>query len=90
MAIQPTGTLETLNDFLSDTSMEIALVKLRVTEIAQAISDIADEFSGKISKSLNSINEKDLEEQIALRLDPLNRELEQLLEVKQKLEALKR
>ena len=82
-----TGTLAGLNEFLSDTPTDIDVIRLRVTQIATAISTIANELTDKLKQTPGPVLDKTLEEEAIARIEPLNRELERLLELKRQLEA---
>jgi hypothetical protein len=84
-----TGTLAGLNEFLSDTPTDIDVIHLRATLIATAVSTIARELEEKLKQTPGPIDKK-LEEEAIARLEPLNRELERLLEAKRRLQAQKR
>ena len=87
--VQATGTLAELNEFLSDTPTDIDMIELRATLIANAISTIANELTDKFKQTPGPID-RQLQEQALAQIEPLNRELERLLEMKRQLEAQKR
>jgi glycine cleavage system H lipoate-binding protein len=84
-----TGTLAWLNEYLSDTPTDINVIHLRATEIAIAISAIANELNEKLKQTPGPVDKK-LEEQAIAQVEALNRELERLLEIKRQLEDQKR
>ena len=86
---QATGTLAWLNDYLSDTPADIDVIQLRATEIAIAISAIANDLNDKLTQTPGPIDEK-LEEQAIAQVEALNRELERLLEIKRRLDGQSR
>jgi hypothetical protein len=86
---QATGTLAGLNEFLSDTLTDINAIKLRVTVIAAAISTIANELTEKLKQTPGPVDKK-FEQEATVQIEPLNRELERLLEIKRQLEGQKR
>jgi hypothetical protein len=86
---QATGTLAGLNEFLSDTPTDIEMIALRATLIANAISTLANELTEKLQQTPGPID-RQLQEQALAQIEPLNRELERLLEIKHQLEASKR
>jgi glycine cleavage system H lipoate-binding protein len=85
-----TGTLAGLNELLSDTPTDINAIQLRVTLIAAAISTIASELDDKLKQTPGLIPDEQLEQQAIAQIEPLNRELERLLEVKRQLETQER
>jgi len=86
---QATGTLDWLNQFLSDTPTDIDVINARVTVIATAISNLTGELNEKLKKTSGPMDEK-LEQETLARIEPLGRELELLLAAKRRLEAQKR
>jgi hypothetical protein len=86
---QPTGTLDWLNQFLSDTPTDINVINTRVAVIATAISALTDELNEKLKATSGSIDET-FEQETLARIEPLGRELELLLAAKRRLEAQKR
>jgi hypothetical protein len=87
--VRATGTLEWLNQLLSDTPTDIDAINTRVTVIATAISKLTDELNEKLKKTPGPIDEK-LEQETLARIKPLGRELELLLAAKRRLEAQER
>ncbi len=75
---------------LSDTPRDINVVRLRVIQIAAVISTIANELNNKLKQTPGLFLDKKFDEQMAARIEPLNRELERLLEIKRQLENQKR
>lgn len=84
-----TGTLEWLNEFLSDTPTDIAVINLRAAQIINAISAIATELDGELKQTPGLALDQKREDETIVRVDALNRELERLLMIKRQLENQK-
>jgi len=84
-----TGTLEGLNQLLSDTPTDINVINARATVIATAISHLTEELKEKLKNTSGPIDET-LEQETLARIKPLGRELELLLAAKRRLEAQER
>ena len=85
-----TGTLAWLNEFLSDTPTDIAVVNLRAAQIISAISAIATELDDELKHTPRLPLDEKREDETIARVDALNRELERLLMIKRQLENQKR
>jgi hypothetical protein len=85
-----TGTLAWLNEFLSDTPTDIAVVNLRAAQIISAISAIATELDDELKQTPRLPLDQKREDETIARVDALNRELERLLMIKRQLENQKR
>jgi hypothetical protein len=84
-----TGTLEGLNQLLSDAPTDIDVINARVTIIATMISNLTKELKAKLEQTSGPIDAK-LEQETLARIKPLGRELELLLAAKRRLQAEKR
>jgi hypothetical protein len=81
-----TGTLAEQTEFLSDTPTDMNVIYLRVAVIAKAIEVIWNEQFDKVKQTPGLVLDEKQEEELIARTEPLNRELERLLEAKRRLE----
>ena len=88
--VKATGTLEWLNEFVSDTPNDIDVVYLRATIIVNALSEIASGLNARFEQTPRLVLDKKSEEETLTVVNALGRELERLLEIKRQLEAKQR
>ncbi len=87
MVLRATGTLEWVSELASGNPTDIDTLHLLASQVATAISVLANEFNEALKDERDPTRQKELEEQLLTRFEPLNRELERLLEIKRRLQA---